>query len=72
MKQAFAIIRADDFQSPDVELRNRIKVKKIVWSQAEAEAEVARLQNGAADGCTYFWQTTKVQAGEPSQTSSSN
>ena len=60
MNQAFAIVRADGFQPDDVELRNRIKVKRIMWTQHAAEAEVARLQQLAGDGCQYFWQTTKV------------
>lgn len=58
-EQAFAIVRLDDFQGPDVDLRNRVSVKRIVWDQAEAEAEVERL-SGLTEGVRYFWQATRV------------
>ena len=68
--QAFAIVRIDDFLSSTTELRNRIKVKRILWNQHEAEEEVKRLQAEAGEGCTYFWQTTKVDPKIPGETQS--
>jgi hypothetical protein len=63
MKPAFAIVRVDTFHPEDEqpEPRNSITVKRIVWDQATAEAEVARLNGLNGDkGCVYFWQQTRV------------
>ena len=58
-QRAFAIVRLDDFQDSEVDVRNRVTVKRIVWDQAEAEAEVERL-NAINEGVRYFWQATRV------------
>ncbi|HWL35056.1 MAG TPA: hypothetical protein VNQ77_02575 [Frankiaceae bacterium] len=55
----FAVIRLDAFQAP--ESRSRVTVKEIVRTQAEAEAEVERLNrlNGDKD-VEYSWQATRL------------
>jgi hypothetical protein len=57
-KPAFAIIRVDLFQSAE---QDRVTVKRVVWDEAVAESEVARLnQVNASKDCVYFWQPTRV------------
>ena len=64
MKQAYAIVRLDDFQDATVAPENRITVKKIVWEEGTAQAEVERLNELNGDkGCRYFWQATRVDDG---------
>jgi hypothetical protein len=59
---AYAVIRLDAYLAPDVPIRERITVKKVVASQEVAEQEVARLNDLNADkGCEYFWQVTRVE-----------
>jgi hypothetical protein len=54
--QVFAVIRVDDFTSGD----NALAVPEIVPTQAEAEAEVARLSELNRDKeCHYFWLATR-------------
>lgn len=61
-EHVYAIVRCDEFLRPEVALSNRITIKKIVWTEAEARSEVARLnQLNATKGCVYFWQTTRLQ-----------
>lgn len=63
MRPAFAIVRVDTFQPENEEPdpRNRITVKRVVWDQATAEAEMTRLNGLNRDkGCLYFWQPTRV------------
>jgi hypothetical protein len=44
----------------------RFTVRRIVWSEELAEAEVHRLQELNADaGCQYFWQYTRVDRQPP-------
>ncbi|PRQ02178.1 hypothetical protein ENSA5_26370 [Enhygromyxa salina] len=64
-ERAFAIVRLDDFQGQEVDLRNRVTVKRIVWSEEEAEREVERL-NELHDDVRYFWQATRVDRRAPS------
>jgi hypothetical protein len=59
--QAFAILRVDGFQPETTPISHRVTVKKIVWTQPEAESEVERLnQLAAGQAIEYFWQTTRV------------
>ena len=55
---AYAIIRVDlDVEDDEA----RFTVRRIVWSEELAEAEVQRLQELNADkGARYFWQYTRV------------
>jgi hypothetical protein len=54
----FAIVRIDLYLDDPEE---RVTVKRIVWEQALAEAEVARLNEVNSDKqCRYFWQYTRV------------
>lgn len=56
---AFAIVRIDsDLQSDE----DRFTVTRVVWDQAFAESEVARLNELNRDkGAHYFWQSTRAQ-----------
>lgn len=59
--QCFAIVRVDEFALKDAAIENAITVKGIVWSQEEAEREVARLNGlNAERGCRYFWQVSRA------------
>jgi len=69
-QEAFAIVRVDNFHDEGVSIENRVTVKCIVWSLAEAHQEVDRLNRlNSAKNCHYFWQTTRVLPGpEPEPT----
>jgi hypothetical protein len=55
----YAIIRLD--LDPVYTDEDRYTVKRVVWSEDEADAEVARLNEVNADkNCRYFWQYTRV------------
>ncbi len=60
---AYAIIRVDlDVKDDEA----RFTVRRIVWSEELAEAEVQRLQELNADkGCRYLWQYTRVDRRTP-------
>jgi hypothetical protein len=60
---AYAIIRVDlDVKDDDA----RYTVRRIVWSEELAEAEVQRLQELNADkGARYLWQYTRVDRRSP-------
>lgn len=58
----FAIVRVDTFGEIEVKPETMVTVKKIAWSQRDAEAEVARLNRLNKDkGCVYFWQITRLE-----------
>lgn len=61
-QHVFAIIRFDTFQAAESPTEDTITVTKIVWDQAVAEREVARMNriNGNKE-CLYFWQITRLQ-----------
>lgn len=55
--QVFAVIRIDSYISV---LQDSITIKEILPTQAEAEAEVQRLNKlNAEKDSRYFWQTTR-------------
>jgi hypothetical protein len=55
----YAIIRLD--LDPIYTEEDRYTVKRVMWSEEEAVAEVARLNEVNADkNCRYFWQYTRV------------
>ena len=55
----YAIIRLD--LDPIYSEEDRYTVKRVMWSEVEAAAEVARLNEVNADkNCRYFWQYTRV------------
>ncbi len=62
-EHAYAIVRVDGVRklSPTVDLQLTVNVKKIVWSEAEANSEVERLNGlkGDADSI-YLCQITRV------------
>jgi hypothetical protein len=63
---AYAIVRVDTFQGPDVAWENKITVKSIVSNAAAARAEVERLNQLNKDkGCIYFWQITRLEKEAP-------
>lgn len=56
---AFAIVRIDADVGQD---EDRFTVTRIVWDEAFAESEVARLNELNSDkGATYFWQATRAE-----------
>jgi hypothetical protein len=59
----YAIIRVDlDVKDDEA----RFTVRRIVWSEELAEAEVQRLQELNADkGARYLWQYTRVDRRSP-------
>lgn len=59
---AYAIVRVDlPLEDSSEELRNKIAVKRIVWSLELAETEVERLNAVNTDkSCRYFWTYTRV------------
>jgi hypothetical protein len=59
---AYAILRIDPLQSPNTPPDAAVTVKRIVWSEQAAAAEVARL-NALRPGTAprYFWQVTRVE-----------
>src|SRR5260370_29679388 len=60
-QHVYAILRVDNFRGLDVPVEHRITVKKIVWSEAAAKAEVERLNRLQADkDCFYFQQVTRL------------
>ena len=60
---AYAIIRVDlDVKDDEA----RFTVRRIVWNEELAEAEVQRLQELNADkGARYLWQYTRVDRRSP-------
>lgn len=56
-EQVYAVVRDDGEAAGEL----RFTVKEIVWTLAEAEAEVTRLnaENGAK-ACRYSWQATRL------------
>ena len=60
---AYAIIRVDlDVKDDEA----RFTVRRIVWSEELAEAEVQRLKELNADkGARYLWQYTRVDRRSP-------
>jgi hypothetical protein len=60
-RHVYAVLRLDEFQGLEVPLDHKVTVKKIVWSEAVARAEVERLnQLQAGKGCLYFYQVTRL------------
>ena len=63
---AYAVVRLDCFQIDGgavdaVRLERAITVKEVLLDQAQAEAEVERLNKLNADKeCRYFWQHTRL------------
>ena len=64
---AYAVVRLDTYDEPteaspsNISVSVDVTVKKVLWSQEEAEAEVERLNQLNSDkGCRYFWQYTRV------------
>jgi hypothetical protein len=41
----------------------RVTVTKVVWSEEDAQAEVARLNElNTGNGVKYFWQISRLQS----------
>jgi hypothetical protein len=58
VEPAYAIVRVDRDAPTDEE---RFTVRRIVWDEELAEAEVRRLSKlNANKNCGYFWQYTRV------------
>lgn len=71
----FAIVRLDDWPvdeagSLPVNARDRVTVTKVVWDEAEADQEVARLnasaaRSGRANVTHYFSMATRARTPLP-------
>jgi hypothetical protein len=60
----YAIVRLE--LEPKSTEEDRYTVKRVVWSEDEAAAEVARLNEiNANKNCRYFWQYTRVERRQP-------
>jgi hypothetical protein len=63
-QHVFAVVRVDEFHTPDVPWNIRVTVKEIVMSEQEARLEVQRLNDLKKDKrCIYFWQVTRLVQG---------
>lgn len=61
-QHVYAIIRIDDFLGPDIALDRKVTVKKVVRNEAEATAEVERLNGLQREpGVFYFHQLTRLE-----------
>lgn len=62
-RPCFAIVRIDLFllrEGTTPDWRSIVTVKAVLETQAQAESEVARLNElNGEKGCMYFWQTTR-------------
>lgn len=61
-KHVFVVMRAERLPADrPVDLNLYVTAKEVVPTEAEAEAEVARLTAlNAGKGCTYFFQSAKL------------
>ena len=59
-EHGFAVVRVDRFLDVSSAPQNAVTVTKVLLSQAEAEAEVARLNQLNKEKATYFWQITRL------------
>ena len=58
----YAIVRVDTFHELEIPVESAITVKKVVWTQEVAEAEVIRLNRlNKEKGAVYFWQITRLE-----------
>jgi hypothetical protein len=69
---AYAVVRVDTYDEPpeaspsNISVSVDVTVKKVLWSQEAAEAEVKRLNDLDSDKrCRYFWQYTRVDPPPP-------
>jgi hypothetical protein len=62
-EKAFAIVGLDTSEGVDIgSVPQSITVEKVVWTRAEAESEVSRLNRlKEGEGMVYFWTTTRVE-----------
>ena len=57
----FAIVRVDQYSIPTPH-SDAIVITKILWSQEDAEKEVARLNKlKSGKNSEYFWQVTRLE-----------
>jgi hypothetical protein len=62
-QEVYAVVRVDQFHSPDTPWEHRITVKEVVTDAGLAQAEVDRLNALNKDkGCVYFKQMTRLFA----------
>jgi hypothetical protein len=70
-EHVYAIVRVDrvSFLGDSLDrdsLSNAITVKKLVWTEEDAKAEVERLNTINRDkGCFYFFQITRLERRQP-------
>ena len=63
-EEVYAILRSDDFHSPDTPVELRVTVKEVVRNEDVAAAEIRRLNAENADkGAHYWYQVTRFFPG---------
>jgi hypothetical protein len=63
-RQVYAILRYDEFQDSSTTIENRVTVTRVMLEEANARAEVQRLNAmNAQKGCRYFMQATRLLEG---------
>ena len=61
-EQVFVILRVDTTTSRVGAPETAVAVLKALWSEAAAEAEVARLNQPSREpGYAYFWKSARVE-----------
>ncbi len=61
-EQVFVILRVDTTASRVGAPETAVSVLKALWSEAAAEAEVARLNQPSREpGYAYFWKSARVE-----------
>lgn len=60
--QVFVIMRADAAPTREQAVETGIHLVKALWTHAEAETEVARLnQSSHSAGSSYFWKAVRLE-----------
>lgn len=60
-RHVFAVVRIDSPENEAADIASRVTITKILWTEAEAKAEVERLMEINADkGALYFWTITRL------------
>ncbi len=60
--RVFVILRTDTSANQSKAPETAVTVLKALWSEAAAEAEVARLNQSAHEhGSVYFWKATRLE-----------
>ena len=63
--RVFVIIRLEAAPTQQPATTASVIVLKALWSEAAAEAEVQRLNQGAQDGAQYVWKAARLERRQP-------